>query len=205
MLFTFTFQLVKKIIIEIKISNIALLLQKAHQIFLMIIIRLLAAVLLTGLSFDSFAQSPLPVPVNIQTLYQKGTRSEDGKPGLDYWQNTATYNIHADFDPATLLLKGSEKIAYTNNSPDTLYSIVFKLYPNLYKKGAERLASVEPEDIGDGMMIDKINVIKSPVLTYSLDGTNMTVTIPPLLPKDSIIFNIDFHYTLNKRSHIRTG
>jgi hypothetical protein len=55
------------------------------------------------------------------------------------------------------------------------------------------------------MMIDKISVSKSPVITYSFDGTNMTVTIPPLLPKDSIIFNIGFHYTLNKGSHIRTG
>lgn len=171
----------------------------------MISLRVLAAVLFFQLPAHSFAQQTLPVPVNIQSLYEGGTRSKDGKPGAKYWQNTAGYTIDADFNPANLLLKGSEKIIYFNNSPDTLNSIVFKLYPNLYQKGSERLSKIEPEDVGEGMLIDKVNVTNSPVLTYSLDGTNMNVIIPPLLPKDSIVFNIGFHYTLNKGSHIRTG
>lgn len=166
---------------------------------------LLVVVLFLKSDFYSFGQQSLPLPVNIQALYKKGTRSQEGKPGDNYWQNSADYDINVNFNPSTLLLNGAEKITYANNSPDTLYTIVFKLYPNLYKKGSERLARVEPEDVGEGMMIDKISVLKSPVLTYSFDGTNMTVTIPPLLPKDSIIFNISFHYTLNKGSHIRTG
>ena len=157
------------------------------------------------LNFRALSQQVLPTPVNIQTLYAKGTRTFNGKPGSHYWQNTADYDIHADFNPADLLLKCSEKITYFNNSPDTLYSIVFKLFSNLYQKGAQRLAHIEPEDIGEGMKIDRISVKNSSVITYSLDGTNMVVNIPPLLPKDSIIFNIGFHYVLNKRSHIRTG
>ena len=152
-----------------------------------------------------FAQQSLPVPVNIQSLYNKGTKSQDGKPGDKYWQNTASYDIDINFNPSTLLIAGTEKVVYINKSPDTLYNIIFKLYPNLYKKGAERAAKIESEDIGEGMTVDKVNITNSPVLTYSLDGTNMNVTIPPLLPKDSIIFNIGFHYTLNKGSHIRTG
>jgi hypothetical protein len=107
-------------------------------------IRVLLVVLFLKLNFLSFGQQSLPLPVNIQTLYKKGTRSQDGKPGINYWQNSANYDIHVDFNPSTLLLNGAEKITYTNNSPDTLYTIVFKLYPNLYKKGSERLARVEP-------------------------------------------------------------
>ncbi len=168
-------------------------------------LKILTAVLFTGLNVCTYSQETLPVPVNIQTLYQHQTRSQDGKPGDKYWQNSADYAIAIDFNPANLLLTGSEKIVYTNNSPDTLLNIVFKLYPDLYKKGSERLSKINPADIGEGMLIDRISVKNSSVLTYSVNGTDMTVTIPPLLPKDSIVFTVGFHYTLNKGSHIRTG
>src|SRR5437773_11818881 len=78
-------------------------------------------------SFSSFAQR-LPVPVNIQPAYDKQTRTYDGKPGKNYWQNAANYDLKINFDPATRLLNGSEEIDYTNNSPDTLRSFIFKLY-----------------------------------------------------------------------------
>ncbi|MDB5246802.1 MAG: family metallopeptidase [Segetibacter sp.] len=171
----------------------------------MINVRVKLAGLFLICSLHSFAQENLPVPVNIQTLYEKGTRTNDGKPGNSYWQNTADYNIRANFNPATLLLTGTETINYINNSPDTLYQVVFKLYQNLYKKGAQRMVDIQPQDIGEGILVDKVSVTNSPVLTYSIDGTNMTVTIPPLLPKQNMVFNIGFHYTLNKGSHIRTG
>jgi len=171
----------------------------------MIHLKIVAVILFTGFNVYSHGQEALPVPVNIQTLYQQQTRSQDGKPGNKYWQNAADYTIAVNFNPADLLLKGSEKIVYTNNSPDTLLSIVFKLYPDLYKKGSERLSKIEPADVGEGMLIDRISVKNSSVLTYSVNGTDMTVTIPPLLPKDSIVFTVGFHYTLNKGSHIRTG
>ncbi|MCW3109875.1 MAG: peptidase [Segetibacter sp.] len=157
------------------------------------------------ISFHSVAQVTLPVPGNIQTVYQKGTRTEDGKPGRNYWQNTADYNIAAIFNPSTLLLKGAETITYTNNSPDTLFEIVFKLYPNIFKKGAERQVEIPAEDVNEGMVIDGISVTNSPVITYSLDGTNMKVSIPPMLPKQNIVFNIKYHYSLNKGPGIRTG
>ena len=157
------------------------------------------------LSFQLVAQESLPVPGNIQNVYKTGTRNPDGKPGGKYWQNTANYDIAASLDPATLLLKGAETITYTNNSPDTLFEIVFKLYPNIFKKGAEREMTIPAEDIGEGMVIDGISVANSPVLTYSIDGTNMRVTIPPMLPKQNIVFDIKYHYSLNKGPGIRTG
>src|SRR4051812_46469079 len=109
--------------------------------------------LLTGLI--SFAQkADLPVPRNIQKAFQKGTRSADGRPGRNYWQNTADYTLHVNFDPTTRLVSGTVDISYTNNSPDTLKQVWFKLYPNLYKKGAPRQSKIANEDAGEGLIID---------------------------------------------------
>src|ERR1051325_5292287 len=96
--------------------------------------------LLSSLSVSAQKLSP---PVNIQSAIDKQTRSLDGKPGKNYWQNTADYDLKISFDPATRLVSGSEEIIYTNNSPDTLRNFVFKLYPNLYKKGSIRLMPVQ--------------------------------------------------------------
>ncbi|MCW3079548.1 M1 family metallopeptidase [Segetibacter sp.] len=156
-------------------------------------------------SFHSVAQQALPTPNNIQKLFASGTRTQDGRPGPKYWQNAANYEIAAILNPSTLLLKGAETITYTNNSPDTLFEIVFKLYPNIFQKGAERETSVAAEDIGEGMIIDGISVANSPVLTYSINGTNMKVAIPPMLPKQHIVFHIKFHYSLNSGPGMRTG
>jgi hypothetical protein len=65
--------------------------------------------------------------------------------------------------------------------------------------------SIPSEDIGEGMVIDGISVANSPVITYSLDGTNMKVAVPPVLPKQKIVFNIKYHYSLNKGPGMRTG
>src|SRR6187549_575017 len=80
----------------------------------------------------------LPVPRNMKKSYDKGFRGRDGLPGPHYWQNKGTYDIDVSFDPDSRLIKGKETILYVNNSPDTLHEIIFKLYPNIYKKGAPR-------------------------------------------------------------------
>lgn len=152
------------------------------------------------------AQENLYMPRNIQRAYNKGTRSENGSPGKNYWQNSADYIINIDFDPSTLLLSGSETILYNNNSKDTLKKIIFKLYPNLYKAGAKRMVHLSPADVGEGIIIDKLGLTASiQILKYEIDETNMIVTIPPLLPSKSIKLEIDFHYLLNRGSHFRTG
>ena len=56
------------------------------------------------------AQTILPIPLNIKIAFEKGTRSVDGKPGKNYWQNDAVYNNDVSFDPATRLIKGVTKI-----------------------------------------------------------------------------------------------
>jgi len=158
------------------------------------------------ISQQSFSQL-LAVPTNIKVAYDKGTRSYDGKPGKNYWQNTADYDLKIKFDPVTRVLNGSEEIVYTNNSLDTLRPIVFKLYPNLYKKGGVRNMPIEADDVTDGVKISTLSIDDKKIdsARIRIEGTNMFVTKNPIKPKQTIHFSISWSYILNKTSHIRTG
>ena len=164
---------------------------------------ILPVLLLSTLSL--FAQPALYVPRNLQATYTKNTRAYDGKPGKNYWQNTADYTLNIKFDPMSRYLSGTAEITYFNNSPDTLNEIWFKLYPNLYKKGTPSLSKISMEDEGEGLVIEKMDVNGRSGMTPKYDGTNMVLPVQPMLPKQSIKINIVYHYTLNKGSHIRTG
>ena len=131
----------------------------------------------------------------------------EGKPGNNYWQNTANYKLNVSFAPATRLLSGLVDINYLNNSPDTLKQIWFKLYPNLYKKGTPRQSAIEPEDLTEGLIIDSLwaNNKLLENKAFRIDGTNMVLGKQLLAHGQSVRFRIKYHYTLNKRSHIRTG
>lgn len=157
--------------------------------------------------FLKASSQSLPVPSNIKAAYDKGTRSADGKPGKNYWQNTADYDLKINFDPVSRLISGTEEISYINNSPDTLRPILFKLYPNLYKKGSVRNMAVKPEDLTDGVKISSVSVDNRKIDSNRVrtDGTNMFITRQPIMPKQTIHFSISWSYTLNKTSHIRTG
>ncbi|TZF85033.1 M1 family metallopeptidase [Pedobacter sp. BS3] len=153
-----------------------------------------------------YAQVKLPVPLNIAAAYNQQTRSPDGSPGKNYWQNTADYTIKVDFDPSTRLLKGTMAIRYINNSPDTLHEVWFKLYPNLYKKDSPRETKVSASDFTDGVAIQQF-VMNNKALDVSrlnIDGTNMIVPAE-ILSRQTTHFQIAWSYTLNKGSHVRTG
>ncbi|TWI95908.1 hypothetical protein JN11_04183 [Mucilaginibacter frigoritolerans] len=154
----------------------------------------------------SFAQNSLPLPSNIKATYTNGNRTSSGEPGKNYWQNSADYTIKVKFDPKSRDLNGTVSIDYINNSPDSLKEIHFNLYPNLYKKGSIRNMPINGDDITDGVKIQQISINNQQQSTdqWAIDGTNMIVKTP-LLPKQSIHFDITYSYTLNKTSHIRTG
>ncbi|QIL41762.1 M1 family metallopeptidase [Pedobacter sp. HDW13] len=151
------------------------------------------------------AQTQLPIEPVFQQSYQKETRSTSGKPGKHYWQNSSKYDIQVDFNPVSRLLKGKIQVVYTNNSRDTLKEIWFKLYPNLYKKGTSRKAKFSESDLGEGVTIDKLAANGKTITGFKIDGTNMTVDVPAVLPGKTISFSVDYNYTLNKGSHMRTG
>jgi len=168
--------------------------------------RKIFTIVLLVITQSIWGQQSYTLPVNIAAAYAKQTRTNNGTPGKNYWQNTADYDLHIYFDPTTRLLEGTETIDYTNNSPDTLKQMVFKLYPNLYKKGNIRQMAVQDIDLTDGVSIDNISLDGGAVGSRRIYGTNMNIRLPkPLAPGQKVEYNITWHYTLNKHSHIRTG
>lgn len=163
------------------------------------------ALLLTS-AMQLIGQQQLPIPRNLQSAYINNTRSLSGKPGVNYWQNTADYNLDISFDPQSRLLSGKAEIVYYNYSPDTLKELVFKFYPNLFKKGNIRQMPIDPDDAGEGLQITelKINGKAVDIGKFNINGTNASLRIPAL-GKGSIQISIRYNYTLNKESHIRTG
>jgi hypothetical protein len=158
------------------------------------------------ISVCASGQVALPVPENIKTTFLKGTRSENGKPGGKYWQNSADYELDIHFYPETRLLTGTASITYINNSPDTLKEILFKLYPNLYKKGSPRDNRIDENDVNDGIIIDQMMMNNRMVNLSSarMDATNMSIR-SKVNPGETTRFYITYHYTLNQKSHNRTG
>ena len=143
--------------------------------------------------------------MNIRAAIDKGTRTASGQPGGRYWQNGADYSIQVRFDPLTRLVSGRENIVYSNNSPDTLRQLLFKLYPNLYKKGAMRMMPLKPEDVTDGVTISNLSIDGVGVNAGAARGTDMGVRVAAAGPGKSLHVSLDFSYTLNKTSHVRTG
>lgn len=150
----------------------------------------------------------LQLPRNMQLAYNNGTRARDGNPGSGYWQNRADYNINVSFNPADRRLEGVARIDYYNNSTDTLFTLLFKLYPNFYKADAIRNMPVALQDLQPGgmhitvMTVDGKNVDSTNRL---IKGTNMHVNSGYVLPGQKVHVEISFNYTLNKGSFVRTG
>jgi hypothetical protein len=168
--------------------------------------KLLPLALLLGGTMAS-AQITLPINTTLQKTYTKGTRTTGGAPGKNYWQNTADYTIKVNFDPKTLEVSGTVGIDYINNSPDTLKKLGFKLYPNLYQKGAPRDAAISPNDVSDGVKIKSITLDNQPVDSTKrrVNATNMSLSVKPISPKQKVHLDIAYSFILNKTSHIRGG
>ena len=62
------------------------------------------------------------------------TRSASGKPGYNYWQNKADYNLVISLDDETNKVLGFSEITYTNNSFDALEFLWLQLDQNLFNK-----------------------------------------------------------------------
>lgn len=104
------------------------------------------------------AHAQLFMPRDIESAYKKQTRSNDGKPGKNYWQNRASYKISITALPPDRNVKGTENITYVNNSPDTLKSLTIKLFLNVHKPGAPRDFGVQDDYLTSGMHIDALSV-----------------------------------------------
>jgi hypothetical protein len=161
---------------------------------------------------NSVQSQQLFTTTNIQNAYKNQTRTDSGKPGKNYWQNFANYNIKVNFDPSTQLLKGDETISYENNSPDTLKEVIIRLYPDLYKKGVQRLSQIAEKDLNDGLQIESFRIGQESITDFQdskkafMRNTNLYIRpIKPVLPHSKTNFEISWHYKVNTGSPVRTG
>src|SRR5215218_1865942 len=164
---------------------------------------------------------PVPVADAFRRGVAAGTRMATGAPGPRYWQQSVAYRIRAELDPASTLLRGSERIVYRNRSPDTLTSIVLNLYQNIYTQNARR-NRVAPNTGGvalDGVAVQgsrleslpaaRIGVMQTvarPAAGYAVEGTLARLMLPrPLLPGDSAVLEVGWHHRVPPAPTFRTA
>jgi hypothetical protein len=126
----------------------------------------------------------------------------------DRWQQRAKYEMDVELDVNTHQFKGSQKLTYTNNSPDTLKKVFYHLYLNAFQPGSQmdvrsrtiadpdarvkdRISKLKPDEIG----YEKVVSLKQngKPLTYEVVGTILEVTLAePIMPKSKHTFDMQF-------------
>lgn len=159
--------------------------------------------LLSVLLVNASAQE-LYIPRDVKAALKKGTRSPNGMPGKNYWQNTARYEMTITALPPSRTIKGEETITYVNNSPDTLKNPVIKLFLNIHKPGAPRNAGAGPDYLTTGMQIDAVAQNGTPVdwKNSPTTFTNRAFRLPKALaPHDSTKISFTWHYEISLQSN----
>ncbi len=174
--------------------------------------RFLASIAFLAILVSINAQNTkeLFIPKEIKKAYENGTRSYDGKPGKNYFQNTTDYQIKAEFNPDKRTVTGSETITYKNNSKDSLSYIYIKLYQDLFKKGSARDWDLGPIDIHDGVQIKSIKVNNSEIefnsYTVRRNATNMRINLSEkLLPQSITKIKIEWKLIIPGTVPVRMG
>lgn len=70
-----------------------------------------------------------------------------------YWQQHVEYTMDVSMDVETYQYNGSQKLVYTNNSPDSLYRVYYHLYFNAFQPGSEMDVRLQTIQDGDGRMM----------------------------------------------------
>ena len=156
------------------------------------------------------AQLPqtLYMPRTYRRAIANGTRSSDGRPGSRYWENHARYRISVTASPPDRTIRGTEQVSYTNNSPDTLTHLVFKLLMNVHRPGAPRGNGAPQAYLTTGEHIDSfaVNGERAEWPSDSSYFTSVPVRLrSPLLPRDSVRLDIAWHYDLAPAGGSREG
>jgi hypothetical protein len=151
----------------------------------------------------------LPLGPLIRKAYARGTRDSTGAPGRNYFQQKVDYKIDASLDPATNQIHGSETITLHNTTPDTLSSIVIRLYQNYFTPTVERTDYVT--DITDGITIERLTVNGTPIVltdpkAYRLNE-RIAIVKPsaPVLPGASATIEAAWHFTVPNVDTTRRG
>jgi hypothetical protein len=159
-------------------------------------------------NLPAFAPLDLPTP--------NAYRSASGRPGPQYWQNAADYEIDVTLDPEAERLDGTVRISYTNNAPEALDRLWVQLDQNLFKEGSRGAALTGEEDRFSGAFgeggYDITNVRiehggQSYEPEYLIDGTIMRVSLDEALGAEdgSLSLSMDFAFQIPEYGADRMG
>ena len=165
---------------------------------------------------DGSNEQSLYIPRDIQTAYQKGTRSPDGTPGPNYWQNHSHHTIRVTLDPPSKRVIGEQEIVYTNNSPGPLPILLFRLYLNAHHPAAMREQLVASPFFTEGIIVDEFSIDglakpwadpASPLAAINVPGSTIHgITLDkPLAPGSKIRIAMRWHYDLVKDAGWKEG
>lgn len=189
-----------------------------------------AAALLAGLAAlpAAFAPPALAAPAASPAIPQdkfrqleeilptpNGFRTASGAPGPQYWQQRVDYDMDIEIDDEAQILRGSEKIRYTNNSPDPLGYLWVQLDQNILAPDAAGARSEEAPDFAKlpyrslsrllyleqfhgGVKVARVADAAGKSLPHVIVGTNMRIDLAqPLRPGQTFAFAIDWSYPIN--------
>lgn len=159
-------------------------------------------------------ETKLFIPREMKSAYDNATRSKDGAPGANYWQNRSVYDIKAEFDPKTGLLTGKETVIYYNESPDSLKRIVVRLYQDISRPNSARDWVIADSMLGAGVDLKSvsyngrdIDLIPSEGNSeFRRFGTNMFIELPfKLAPKSNAKLTFEWSMNIRKLPPFRMG
>ncbi len=152
-------------------------------------------------------------------------RAASGAPGHAYWQQRADYDIDVELDDTQQRIIGSERITYSNRSPDTLTYLWIQLDANIFRPDSDAVMSATApsldrvtyrrmqswlarESFDGGVNITAVKDAQDQPLKHAIVKTMMRVELPePLNPNQQFTFSIDWHYRINNARVVggRTG
>nr|BFF39470.1 hypothetical protein BACY1_12750 [Tenacibaculum mesophilum] len=132
-----------------------------------------------------------------------------------YWQQHVDYTMDIDMDVKTYQYKGTQKLVYTNNSPDALNKVFYHLYFNAFQPNSQmdvrsrniqdpdrrvgdRISKLSPSEIG----YIKVSSLKQngSVVKHETVGTILEVTLnKPIQPGESVTFDMIFDAQVPKQ------
>ncbi len=146
----------------------------------------------------------------------------------DRWQQHIDYKINAALNVQTNIVKGTENIVYTNNSPDTLRKIYFHMYWNAFQPNSvmdlrsrelgkttftsrrgtqmqdwdprvrDRIQQLKPEEIGY-QRISQITIAGKAQQIIDHETILEVVLTQAILPKSSVSLSLNFEAQVPKQ------
>jgi hypothetical protein len=124
------------------------------------------------------------------------------------WQQRVEYSMDIKLDVKTHRLRGTQKLTYYNNSPDTLSKVYYHLYFNAFQPGS--MMDVRSRNLPDPdpRVEDRISQLKEDEIGYQhiqslkQDGKDVSfhvigtilevMTKKPILPSSKTVFELEF-------------